>query len=208
MTAVAIGDPFATRAELKDWLGIRDSDTTKDTRVDARLASATQDIVDWTHRQFGRLEVAAERTFRPGRTGVDVHDFWTTTGLAIIPYLGTTAGTAWDLSLLQFEPLDGIVNMTPGWPYNRITSIYSGHPLDAALFYSATTLKITAKWGWENVPANVNTACLLLAAQDNKATDTPFGVAGFGDYAVRIRANPLAEEKLRPYIVQEIQVAS
>jgi hypothetical protein len=208
MTAVAIGDPYVTLAELKDWIGIRDSDTTQDTRLASRLAGATEDITRWTHRQFGRSETATQRTFRPGRSGLDTHDFWTLSGLVLTPYLGQTAGTVWDQTQLQFEPLDGIVDMTPGWPYSRVIPLYGSHPLMCTLFYGATTVKVTAKWGWENVPAGVSTAALLLAADVNKSKDTPFGVQGFGDYAMRIRANPLAEEKLRPYMLDEIQVAS
>lgn len=208
MTSVAIGEPFAGLDEFKDWLGIRDSDSSQNNRLASRLASATQDIVDWTHRQFGRAEVATARSFRPGRSGLDVHDFWTLADLAIVPYLGSTPGTPWDLTQLQFEPLDGIVDMTPGWPYNRICSIYTGHPLTASLWYAATTIRVTAKWGWENVPENIRTACMMLAAQDAKATAAPFGVVGFGDFAVRIRSNPMAEEKLKPYVIDEVQVGS
>jgi len=197
---VAIGGPYATLAELKAWLGIPDSKTDKDAELTRRLTSASDDINRWTNRQFGQLTTLTERTFRPGPSGVDVHDFWDLTGLVITPYLGTTAGTNWDVTQLQFEPLDGIVDMVPGWPYNRICLSVDSHPLWANLFYSASTLKITAKWGWAAVPSNINTACLLLASQDNKSKDTPFGVAGFGDYAVRIRSNPLAQEKLDPYV--------
>jgi len=208
VTVLAIGDPYASLAEVKDWLGIRDSDTTKDVRLASRLASATDDINRWTHRQFGRAEVATARTFRPGRSGLDTHDFWTSTGLAIVPYLGTTPGAAWDVSTLTLEPLDGIVDQMPGWPYRRICSGYGDHPLSTLLFYGASTVQVTAKWGWAACPANVNTACLLLAAQDNKSADAAFGVVGFGDYALRIKSNPMAEEKLRPYLIDEVQVAS
>ena len=201
MTAVPIGGPYATLAELHAWMGIPDSKTDKDTELTRRLASSSQDINRWCHRQFGRDEVATARTFRPSMYGVDVHDFWTTQDLAIVPYLGTTAGTAWDLTQLVLEPLDGIVDMVPGWPYNRICG-YLGHvhPMLTQMFYTATTVQVTARWGWANVPENVNTACLILASADNKAKDTPFGVAGFGDYAVRIRSNPIAQEKLEPYV--------
>lgn len=197
---VATGSPYASLAELKAWLGIPDATTTKDAELSRRLASASEDINRWCHRQFGRDEVASQRTFTPGRGGVDTHDFWTTDDLAIVPYLNNVAGTAWDVATLSLEPLDGIVDMVPGWPYNRVCSGLDGHPLYVNLFYAASKVKITAKWGWADVPTNVNTACLILAAQDNKAKDTPFGVAGFGDYAVRIRSNPLAQEKLDPYV--------
>ena len=208
MTTLAIGDPYASRAELKDWLGIRDSDTTKDARMDARLASATDDINRWTHRQFGRDEVVSARMFRPGRSGLDTHDFWTISGLVITPYTGVTAGAPWDLANLSIEPLDGIVDQMPGWPYRRICFDYGDHPLWSSLLSGTSRVQVTAKWGWENCPANVNTACLLLAAQDNKSSDAAFGVVGFGDYAMRIKSNPMAEEKLRPYVIDEIQVGS
>lgn len=194
------GGPYATLDELHAWLGVPTSKTDKDAEWTRRLASSSSDINRWTHRQFGKTDTASERTFRPDRGGVDVHDFYSTTGLAIVPYLGTTAGTPWDVATLEFEPLDGIVDMVPGWPYSRICAGYAGHPMLANMFYSATTVKVTAKWGWTAIPANVNTACLILASADNKGKDTPFGVAGFGDYAVRIRSNPMAQEKLDPYV--------
>lgn len=208
MTAVALGGPYVTLAQLKAWLGISDSNTAQDGNLSSRILSASADISSWCHRQFGRSEVATERTFRVGRTGVDVHDFWTAEGLAVVPYLGTTAGSAWDVSALALEPRDGIVNETPGWPYRRISTSYGDHPLNMAFFYSASTVKVTAKWGWENVPENVVTACLMLASSDAKAKDAPFGVAGFGDYAIRVRSNPMVEEKLRDYVINPVKVAS
>lgn len=201
MTAAPIGGPYATLAELHAWLKIPDSQTTRDAELTRRLVSSSMDINRWCHRQFGRDEVASTRRFTVGRSGIDVHDFWTTDDLAITPYAGGVAGTPWDVSMVELEPLDGIVDMVPGWPYNRIVALAGGgHPLMANLFYAASLALVTAKWGWANVPENVNTACLLLAASDNKATETPFGVAGFGDYAVRIRSNPIAQEKLEPYV--------
>lgn len=203
MSTAPIGGPYATLSELHSWLKIPDSKTDRDIELSRRLVSASQDINRWCHRQFGRDEVASARTFRPSRSGIDVHDFWTDQDLAIVPYLGGTAGTAWDVSTLVLEPLGGIVDQVPGWPYNRICGAYGGtHPLTANLFYASSTVQVTAKWGWEAIPDNVNTACLILASQDNKATDTPFGVSAFGDYAVRIRSNPMAQEKLDPYVYQ------
>lgn len=200
MTSVPIGGPYATLAELHAWLKVPDSKTDRDAEWTRRLSSSSADINRWCHRQFGRAEVATARTFRPTRSGIDTHDFWDASSLAIVPYLGTTAGTPWNVATLTLEPLDGIVDMVPGWPYNRICGGYGSHPLTANLFYAASTVQVTAKWGWADVPENVNTACLILASADNKTQDTPFGVAAFGDYAVRIRSNPVAQEKLDPYV--------
>lgn len=205
LPGVAIGQSYATLAQLKARLGISDSNTAKDAELQDRLDSATLDIIRWCGRQFGRDDVASARTYYPGKTGVDVDDFWTDDDLAVVPYLGTTAGTAWTVSGLTLEPLSGVVDGVPGWPYRRLCY---GYPMAITYFYSASTVQVTAKWGWAQVPKNVETACLLLAAMDNKAGDAPFGVASFGDYAVRIRSNPMAEEKLRPYVKDPMKVGA
>jgi hypothetical protein len=203
LDSVAIGAPYASLAKLKARLGIADSNTAKDSELTDRLDSATLDIIRYCGRQFGRDEVASERDFCPGSTGVDVDDFWTTEDLAIVPYLGVTSGTAWTVDGLTLEPLNGIVDGVPGWPYRRV--VY-GWSMSAA--YAVARVRVTARWGWANVPKNVETACLLIAAMDNKAGDAPFGVAAFGDYAVRIKSNPMAMEKLAPYVKDPAKVGS
>lgn len=202
LDAVAIGEAYASLAKLKARLGIADSNTAKDAELQDRLDSATVDIVRWCGRQFGRDEEASERRFYPGPTGVDVDDFWTADDLAVTPYLGATAGTPWTVSGLTLEPLSGVVDGMPGWPYRRLAY---GWTLSA---YGCGQVAVSARWGWASVPKNVETACLLLAAMDNKAGDAPFGVVGFGDYAMRIRSNPMAEEKLRPYVKDLAKVAT
>jgi hypothetical protein len=206
LASTAIGDSYASLAKLKARLGIPDSVTTKDAELQDRLDSATVDINRWCGRQFGRDEEASERRFYPGPTGVDVDDFWTADDLAVTPYVGTTAGTAWTVSGLTLEPLSGVVDGVPGWPYRRLSY---GWALGATFgFYGASTVAVSARWGWASVPKNVETACLLLAAMDNKAGDAPFGVVGFGDFAMRIRSNPMAEEKLRPYVREAAKVGT
>lgn len=206
LAQVAIGDAYASLAKLKARLGIVDSNTAKDAELQDRLDSATVDIYRWCGRQFGRDEEVSERRFYPGPTGVDVDDFWTADGLAVTPYLGTTAGTPWTVSGLTLEPLSGVVDGVPGWPYRRLAY---GWALGSTFgFYGCGQVAVSARWGWASVPKNVETACLLLAAMDNKAGDAPFGVVGFGDFAMRIRSNPMAEEKLRPYVRDAAKVAT
>lgn len=205
LDSIPVAGSYASLAKLKARLGIVDSNTAKDAELTDRLASASMDINRWCGRQFGRDETATTRTYYPGPTGVDVDDFWTPDDLAVVPYLGTTAGAAWTVDGLNLEPLNGIVDGVPGWPYRRLAY---GYAMGAMYCVSATTVQVTARWGWAAVPSNVETACLLLAAMDNRAGDAPFGVAAFGDYAVRIRSNPMAQEKLAPYVVQPAKVGS
>lgn len=205
LASVAVAGSYASLALLKARLGIADSNTAKDAELTDRLESASRDIDRWCGRQFGRNEEASERIYYPSPTGVDVDDFWTSDDLAVVPYLGTTAGTPWTVSGLELEPLSGVVDGLPGWPYRRLAY---GYAMGATYYYTATTVRVTARWGWAEVPKNVETACLLLAAMDNKAGDAPFGVAAFGDYAVRIRSNPMAMEKLAPYVKSPVKVGS
>lgn len=204
LTQVAIGDAYASLSKLKARLGIADSNTAKDAELQDRLDSATLDIIRWCGRQFGRDEEASERRFYPGPNGVDVDDFWTADDLAVVPYTGTTAGTAWTVSGLTLEPLNGIQDGLTGWPYRRLSY---GYALGSTFgYYGCGQVAVTARWGWASVPKNVETACLLLAAMDNKAGDAPFGIVSFGDYAARIRSNPMAEEKLRAYVKDPVKV--
>lgn len=210
MTTFPLGGPYATLAQLKSRMGIADSNTTRDTDLTQRLASAATDINRWCHRQFGRAEVTTTRRFPIGRSGVDVHDFWTTTGLVVTPVSMGVSGTPWDVSTLTLLPRNGIVDQVPGWPYTRIELVTSSHPLFVAMSVVSAgyELDMAAKWGWEACPENVTTSNLMLAVADDKAKDAPFGVAGFGDYAVRIRSNPMVEEKLKDYVIDPIKVAA
>jgi hypothetical protein len=200
--AVALGGPYALVPQLKSRLGIPDSNSARDSELATRLASAAADINRWCHRQFGRQEEATTRKFHLGRTGLDVHDFWSLEDLAITPYSMGLPGTAWDVATVIVEPFDGVVDQVPGWPFTRISYPHGDHPLARALYYNnqGAEVRVTARWGWEAVPESITTANLMLAAMDDKARDAPFGVAGFGDYAMRIRTNPMVEEKLKPYV--------
>lgn len=205
LAGAAIGDSYASLARLKARLGIADSNTAKDAELTDRLESASRDIDRWCSRQFGRDEEASARWYIPGATGVDTDDFWTADDLTVTPYAytGSEAGAAWTVSGLTLEPLNGVVDGVPGWPYRRLVYGYAMGPR-----YGCGLVSVTARWGWESVPKNVETACLILAAMDNKAGDAPFGVVGFGDYAMRIRSNPMAEEKLRAYVKDPAKVAT
>lgn len=202
---VAIGAPYATRAELKREMGIADSNTTQDALLDSKLLAATADINRYCHRQFGRDEVASPRTYVMGKSGIDVDDIWDRADIAVTPYLGLVAGTPWTVaSVVQLEPLNGVVDGVPGWPVTRLAYV-------SASFYSygtKSTAEVTAKWGWASVPDDVKQACLLLANSGMNAKNAPFGVAAFGDYAVRIRQNPMAGEKLEPYRIDQVWAAS
>lgn len=199
----ALGAAYATVAELKRRQAIPDTNTYVDADLMDALEAASRGVDRYCGRTFGRVEVAdaTARTFEVRPSGIQTDDFWTTDGLIV-------NGTAWaDLTGYILEPLNGVLDGLPGWPYLRLTT--SSYSTLWVTSFSTTliTCEITAAWGWESVPADVKSATLMLAAEELKIKDTPFGVAGFGDYVVRIRTNPKVAERLNPYRVRVGQAA-
>lgn len=190
---------YADAASFKRRMGIPDSDTTRDADIEDALTAATDAINQWTGRQFNQSSAATERIYASGISGVDTDDFWTTEGLEI-------GGTAYASTTYALEPVNGTRNGVAGWPYSRITYATYGHPVYVGGLV-VTSITVKAQWGWADIPAGVRSACLLLAADELKSADAPFGVAGFGDYVVRVRANPKVAEKLAPYVRTPIMVA-
>ena len=82
---------------------------------------------------------------------------------------------------------------------------FAGHPTVGASWWLQS---LGTPVNTLQVPAGIVQANLMLSSDDQKSGDAPFGVAGFGDYVVRIRANPKVQEKLAPYVIQPIKVAS
>jgi hypothetical protein len=198
----ALGGPYADRATLKRRMGIPDATTTKDADLDRELSSASLAINKYCNRQFGRVDVASERQFYAGRSGIDIHDVYDLTGLLI-------DGVAFDTTIWTAEPLDGIRDGVPGWPYERLSTGWGTHPIYmSSLARAGALVTVTALWGWAAIPDDVESACLLLAADGVKSADAPFGVAGFGDYVVRVRTNPRAAELLEPYRREPVKAAT
>lgn len=210
---MALGDPYVTIAQLKYRAGVPVSSTVDDDAMTNAALAASRAVERVTRRQFNRSDVAVARSFVPPafKDGAWVADFWTDEGLIVATDDdGTGAyGTTWSASDFQLEPLDGIVDETPDWPYwvirPRTGSArfwpHNCHQTDARL-------RITAKWGWAEVPADVVEATLIVAAELWKLKDAPLGVAGLADFGVlRVRENPMAAAKLAPYVKEAVLVA-
>jgi hypothetical protein len=194
---------YATLEELKSYLKPLDQTVRDDREAQDALEAVSRDIDSWCHRRFYPDRVATARIFAPISAELtQVDDFYTTTGLLIVTDDGydDTYPTSWATSDVQLEPLNGVVDGIPGWPFD-VLRVKAGRrfPLSDEWRMRAT-LRVTARWGWVATPAPVHEACKMLAAETLKAKDAPFGVAGFGQFgAVRVRDNPMAARKLRPY---------
>ena len=135
-------------------------------------------------------------------------DFHTTTGLELTTDLDGDGvyETVWDPDdAYILEPLDGIRDGVPGWPYWKIKAV------DFNQFYNSRrpNVQLTARWGWAEVPTSIKEATLALAEEVFKLKDSPYGIAGFGEFGfVRVRENPKIVSMLKDYRRRAIRVAS
>jgi len=207
---LAIGDPYATLAQLKLRLNI--TDTNDDAALTNALAAASQDIEGAMGRQFNDAGSVTARVYYPDSlTVVEVDDFSTSTGLIYAQDFNNAGSYATIVAAAnyQLEPLNGIVDGSIGWPFNRIRMIQTWNPLwYTSIGDPRTSIQVTARWGWTAVPAAVVEACLMLAEETFKMKDAPYGVAGFSQYgAVRVRENPKVMALLNRYDRNPIKIA-
>lgn len=216
---MSIGDPYAELEDLKAYLMGQNIDGVDDDELKDALASVSREIEHVCGRQFNDAESPSARTFGRDRllSHVDpafgqarsawVDDFHTTTGLIVeTDDAGDgTFSTVWMSTDYELHPLNGVRDGRPSWPFYELV------PVGDRAFPAAArraSLRVTAQWGWEQVPAPVRQATLILAAETHKLRNAPFGVAGFGDMGVvRVRDNPMAHRKLKPYIIDDPMVA-
>src|SRR4051812_19276049 len=94
---MAIGDPYATYVELKDYLKLTDAGSQYDARLTDAVNTASREIERLCGRQFNKETVATARVYVPGLGNTEkvpygttamlkrcnVDDFWTESGLII-----------------------------------------------------------------------------------------------------------------------------
>lgn len=200
---MALGDAYVELPDLKEYLKIYDGNIESDDNLQSAIDSASGEIGKICNRQFQRTETATARIYSPNRnrTYVLTDDFWITTGL-VVEYDNTGNGDWVALSATDYEllPLNGVVDGEDGWPYNRIE--LTGNTLCQFPWVRRRgSVRVTAKWGWEAVPAAVRQACLIIAAETHQLKDAPFGVAGMDQFGsvMRVRENRIALGKLARY---------
>ncbi len=208
---MALGDSYATLAEIRSRVGITDAtNTTEDTKLTEALAAASKGIETMAGRQFNLASSATARLFYPtGYCETKVYDIASVTNLAIKT---DTAGdgtyaTTWTSTDYQLEPLDGVVDGQAGWPWWTIRAV-GNQRFPCVSSTSRAPLQVTAIWGWTAVPAPVKEATLILAEELYSLKNTPFGVGGYGQFGIiRARENPMVMTRLMPYLLHPVLVA-
>lgn len=168
---------IVTLEEVKEFLKLT-RDTT-DSVVEAVRLSGEAGVRRLTGRSFEQVQTAAARVFAPeDSTLVLPHDLWTTTDLLVKTDEDGDGvfETTWSSTDYELLPLN---RMRDGedWVYEEIRATGSrAFPVSSS---RAGTVQVTAKWGWEVIPADVKWATCILGAADEKVRDL---VAGSGGY--------------------------
>lgn len=166
---------YATLADVKSSLGI--SDYNDDDRIEVALAAAEQMVDAYCGRTFAPAGTAATT-----RIYAAADDYYVTiddcTSITLVEADFNTDGvwTAWASTDWQAEPLNGLL-AGRSVPYNALRAVGSYAFPDS----SEALVRVTATWGWADVPAPVITACRILAARYYKRDDSPMGIAGGPD---------------------------
>lgn len=195
---MALGDLYIDAEDLKNRLDIDDDEDM--VRLVGAVDAATHGVNTFCGRQFNDAGSVTARVFKATSDCLAyVDDFSTTTGL-VIKTDDDDDGIyerTWTTSDYELEPLNGVVDGVPGWPYWRIRHVGTGRGFPQL---RRAGLQVSARWGWAAVPANVTEATRIAAEEIFKLRDTPFGVGGYGDFGViKVRDNPFTSRMLKKY---------
>src|SRR6185312_2073545 len=105
---------------------MRITNTNDDAALDSALAASSRAIEGYCGRNFNDAGVATARVYYPDDLAcIYVDDFSTTAGLIVAADYsnGTNYASIIASGNYQLEPLNGVVDGTPGWPYYRIKVI-------------------------------------------------------------------------------------
>lgn len=186
---------YITVEYLKASLRLKDTNTAFEYLLGVAIASASRQIDQHCRDRFWLDDTPSARLFR----ATDPYQLF-------LPAYATTAGmvveldrdgdgtfeTTWahgiDFQATPFNP-------EPGWPYRGIEAI--GAALPTAYLYGSSSwpnssapygyagiwpgrarVRVTAQWGWPEVPAQVEQACAILATDHYKSKDVTDGASG------------------------------
>lgn len=213
--AYTLTNPLCELADVKAALRITTS--TDDDRIALAIDSASRMIESELNRRFYSDSAATARTYVAETAWLcEVDDFYTTTGLIIeTDYAGDGSfSTTWDTLDYQLEPLNEVQNAQTGWPITKIRAIRTRYfPIFGLLAYTEKNtqalVRVTAKWGWQAIPAGIVKAAVVQSIANFKADDVPFGATAFGETGIiRLRSalHPTAAALIAPYGDDDVMV--
>jgi hypothetical protein len=174
---MAISNGYCSLTDVKGALRITDS--VDDVLLELAVEGAARQIDGYCERVF--YSSVATRLFSASDGYICIVD-----DISSLDEIKTSSGAdrvfdvTWDDTDYQLEPLNGI----SGGIVSPATAIRA---IGDYLFPTSggeANVKVTATFGWPEIPTAIRQASILLASRQYKRYDSPLGVAGFGDMGV------------------------
>lgn len=190
--------PYATATELTHFIG-EASVGANEAQMTLAIETASRSVDRITGRQFGTLDAPESRWYQPTydrqrrRWIVDIDDLMTADGLVVESGDGLSVSGA-PLAGYVPMPINAIANSRP-WTQLVFTSGLS--------VPSGAHVRITAQWGWTEVPPTIKLATLLQASRLYARKHAPFGVAGnqdVGELRLLERLDADVAVSVRPFV--------
>ncbi len=194
---MAITNGYCTLAEVK--AALRLTDNVDDTLLENAIESASRRIDGYTGRFFYKMNQTAITMYPYNEYMLFFPADVSSTSITI--KIDSTADGTYATTLVQgvdyiLEPTDAVLQSRP---YLNARMV-GGATFPLFVTPSFPTVQVTAAWGWNAIPDDVNQACVLLAMRQFARLNAALGVVGFADMAITVRAiDPDVRDLLSPY---------
>jgi hypothetical protein len=202
---MAVTNGYCAVADVRSQL--TDTGSKLDTASLERAISATSRAIDqYCGRRFWKDAAPVARVFEAVDSHVlTVNDIAATTGLVVaVDSAGDgTFATTWASTDYQLKPLNADAD---GGAYSWSEIATTGGLCFPWFRNGRPGVRVTATWGWSQVPDQVTSATILKAVSLFMRKDAPFGVAGFTEFGpVRItKRDPDVLDLLSPFILAAV----
>ncbi len=194
---MAITNGYCTLAELKAALRITDS--TDDTLLENAVESASRRIDGYCGRFFYKTNSTAIPMYSYDEYLLIFNRDVANTSVTI--KIDSTGDGTYATTLTQNTDYVLQPRNVPIFarPYESARMV-GGETFPLLTTPSFETVQVTAAWGWDSVPDDINQATILLAMRQFARLNAALGVVGFADMAVTVRAvDPDVRDLLAPY---------
>ncbi|KUH73190.1 hypothetical protein AU184_04690 [Mycolicibacterium novocastrense] len=149
---------YASAAELAGWLGVDE-----DPELALATEAASRAIDQATGRQFGLLSSSEFRWYTSGwfrdRWIIPIDDLMTNASLLVEVDNDQDGTPEAEITDYRLTPVNAAAN---GRPWTRIEVLPSSQVKPNGLHHG---VRVSARWGWTNVPSAIHYACLVQAAR-------------------------------------------
>jgi hypothetical protein len=175
-----VATEYTDLATIKAALNVPEDDTSRDALLSNAISAASRGIDRDTGRRFWLDPDPVTRTFDPVRRVVCddsgdrllVDDIGDATGLTVESGFSgayspiTTFETGPDNAILRGRPVTSLLLTAGVWGYRN------------------TRVRVTARWGWPEVPEEIAQAAQIQAMRLYRRKDSPEGVTGSAEWGV------------------------